>query len=347
MTEFKKFGKRDIRFTQVSVFGSLACSTPSVRGEQMQGEDYPANLLEFEGRFQSDANCRAYLEKVRWPNGFVCPQCGNMRGWRTGRQGLWECADCHHQTTVTAGTIFERTRKPLRLWFLAMWFIVSEKNGISAMGLQRQLGFKRYETVWTWLHKLRRAMVRPGRDRLSGRLEVDETYVGGVAEGRRGRGAENKHIVVIAAEEDGSGIGRIRMQRVDDVSQTSLLPFIQEAVEPGAVIHTDGWKAYGKLSKIGYQHEVTVVSRTEELASELLPRVHRVASLLKRWLLGTHQGAVGGNHLDYYLDEFTFRFNRRTSRKRGKLFYRLVQQAVQVDPVTWGTVAAGNKIQPE
>lgn len=313
----------------------------------MEAEDYPANLLEFEQRFQTDVDCRAYLEKLRWPKGFRCPQCGHERGWRTGRQGLWECAVCHRQTTVTAGTIFEGTRKPLRLWFLAMWFIVSEKNGISAMGLQRQLGFQRYETVWTWLHKLRRAMVRPGRDRLSGNIEADETYVGGAAEGKRGRGAENKHIVVIAAEENGAGIGRIRMRRVDDVSHTSLLPFIQEAVEPGSVIHTDGWKAYGKLPKLSYQHEVSIINRSEELASELMPRVHRVASHLKRWLLGTHQGAVGGNHLDYYLDEFTFRFNRRKSRKRGKLFYRLVQQAVQVDPVTWETVAAGYAPQPE
>lgn len=305
--------------------------------------DYPANLVEFEDWFRTEAECRSYLETIRWPDGFRCPQCHDASGWRTGRSGLWECANCRHQTTVTAGTIFEGTRKPMRLWFLAMWLIVSEKNGISAKGLQRQLGFSRYETVWTWLHKLRRAMVRPGRDLLSGSLEIDETYVGGIAKGKRGRGADKKHIVVVAAEESGTGIGRIRLRRVDDVSQASLLPFIQEVVQPGAVIHTDGWKAYGRLPKVGYTHEVTVVSRREELASELLPRVHRVASLLKRWLLGTHQGAVGGTHLDYYLDEFTFRFNRRTSRHRGKLFYRLVQQAVQVDPVTWKTVATGNQ----
>lgn len=309
----------------------------------MEVEDYPANLLEFEQRFPTDADCRAYLEKLRWPNGFRCPACGNESAWPTGRHGLWECATCHQQTTVTAGTIFEGTRKPLRLWFLAMWFITNAKNGISALGLQRQLGFQRYETVWTWLHKLRRAMVRPGRDRLSGRLEVDETYVGGEATGVRGRGAEKKHIVVIAAEEDGSGIGRIRLRRIEDVSENSLLPFVQEAVEPESVIHTDGWQAYGKLSQMGYEHEVTKLSQSEGLASELMPRVHRVASLLKRWLLGTHQGAVGGKHLDYYLDEFTFRFNRRKSRKRGKLFFRLVQQAVQIEPVSWRTVAAGQR----
>jgi transposase-like protein len=304
--------------------------------------EYPTNLIEFEDWFRTNEQCRDYLEKIRWPDGFRCPRCGFPSGWKTGRSGLWECADCSHQTTVTAGTILERTRKPLRLWFLAMWLIVSEKNGISAKGLQRQLGLTRYETVWTWLHKLRRAMVRPGRDLLSGTVEIDETYVGGKAEGKRGRGADKKHIVVIAAEEDGNGIGRIRLRRVNDVSQNSLLPFIEGAVESKAVIHTDGWKAYRPLSNLGYTHQITVISRREELASELLPRVHRVASLLKRWLLGTHQGAVGGTHLDYYLDEFTFRFNRRTSRHRGKLFYRLVQQAMQVDPVTWETIASGN-----
>jgi transposase-like protein len=309
----------------------------------VEAEDYPANLIEFGRRFQTDEDCRAYLESLRWPNGFRCPKCEMDRGWSTGREGLWECAACHRQTTVTAGTLFEGTRKPLQLWFLAMWLITSEKNGISALGLQRQLGFQRYETIWTWLHKLCRAMVRPGRDRLSGRIEVDETYVGGEGEGIRGRGAMKKYIVVIAAEEDGSGIGRIRLRRVGDVSHKSLLPVVQEVAEPGSLIHTDGWKAYNNLPKIGYQHEVTIISRSEELASELMPRVHRVASLLKRWFLGTHQGSVGGGHLDYYLDEFTFRFNRRKSRKRGKLFYRLVQQAVQIDPVTWKTVAAGTE----
>jgi len=306
-------------------------------------EDYPGNLVEFSERFTSDDACRAYLERIRWPDGFRCPACGGTRAWPTGRLGLRECGGCHHQTSVTAGTIFEGTRKPLRLWFLAMWLITSEKNGISALGLQRELGFTRYETVWTWLHKLRRAMVRPGRDRLSGCVEVDETYLGGEEEGLRGREVEKKFIVAIAVEEDGEGMGRIRLRRVEDVSGRSLLSFVQEAVQPGSVVHTDGWSGYANLARHGYQHEVTNISRSEELAHELLPRVHRVAALLKRWLLGTHQGAVGKYHLDYYLDEFTFRFNRRTSNQRGKLFYRLVQQAVQVDPVSWAEVAAGQR----
>jgi len=222
-----------------------------------------------------------------------------------------------------------------------MWLVTAEKNGISAMGLQRELGFSRYETAWTWLHKLRRAMVRPGRDRLSGLVEIDETYVGGSEKGLRGRGAEKKHIVVIAAEEKPEGIGRIRLRRVPSASGKSLLSFIQDVVEPGSTIRTDGWQGYNRLSSLDYNHDVVNVSRSEEMASELLPHVHRIASLLKRWLLGTHQGTVGGKHLDYYLDEFTFRFNRRKSRERGKLFYRLVQQAMQVDPISWTNIASG------
>ena len=179
---------------------------------------------------------------------------------------------------------------------------------------------------------MRRAMVRPGRDLLAGTVEVDESYWGGLNEGRRGRNLKNKALIAVAAQEDGRGIGRIRMKRIEDASSESLLPFVEECIEPGSVVHTDGWPAYSGLAKEGYVHQVTVVSRHKQSASELMPRVHRVMSLLKRWLLGTHQGAVSHKHLDYYLDEFTFRFNRRKSKSRGKLFYRLVQQAVAVDP---------------
>lgn len=307
----------------------------------MRGPDeYPANLVEFIDWFPSDEACLEYLEVVRWPNGFRCPRCGTEPFWPVGRKALKECAGCHHQASATAGTIFDGTRKSLRLWFLTMWLVTAEKNGISAMGLQRELGFSRYETAWTWLHKLRRAMVRPGRDRLSGLVEIDETYVGGNAEGPRGRGSERKCIVVVAAEEKPEGIGRIRLRRIPDASGRSLLPFVQDVVEAGSTIRTDGWTGYNRLEKLGYNHDVVNLSRSEELANELLPHVHRVASLLKRWLLGTHQGTIGGKHLDYYLDEFTFRFNRRKSRERGKLFHRLVQQSVQVDPVSWTHIAS-------
>jgi transposase-like protein len=222
-----------------------------------------------------------------------------------------------------------------------MWWVAAQKNGASALGLQRVLGLKSYRTAWTWLHKLRRAMVRPGRDRLAGTVEIDETYLGGVEKGVRGRQVEAKTLIVVAAQEDGGGIGRIRLRQIADASAASLIPFIQHSVEPGSVIHTDGWLGYEPLEKNGYRHSVTVLRGRERSPSELMPRVHRVVSLLKRWLLGTHQGAVSHKHLDYYLDEFTFRFNRRRSRSRGKLFFRLVQQAVNIEPVPYARIVRG------
>lgn len=295
-------------------------------------EDYPRTVMELETRFSTEEACRLYLFRLRWPDGYRCPRCPGIRCWPTKR-GLFMCAACGKHASVTAGTIFDRTRTPLPVWFRAIWWIVTQKNGASALGLQRVLGLGSYETAWTWLHKIRRAMVRPGRDRLDGRVEIDETYLGGLEEGVHGRETFKKALVVVAAQEDGRGIGRIRMQRIPDASAKSLLPFVKSAVEPASVIHTDGWPGYAGLEAKGYGHEVTVMSRSKSSASDLLPRVHRVASLLKRWILGTHQGAVSSEHLDGYLDEFTFRFNRRTSRSRGKLFYRLLQNAMVVEPV--------------
>jgi len=300
-------------------------------------DDYPRNMSELEARFSSEEACRAYLLQVRWPEGFRCPRCGGGKAWPF-RSVRLECGDCGHQTSVTAGTIFQDTRKPLVQWFRAMWWVTSQKNGASALGLQRVLGLGSYKTAWTWLHKLRRAMVRPGRDRLTGRIEIDETFVGGLEEGVRGRQTETKALVVIAVEEGDTGIGRIRMRRIADASAESLESFIAENIELGSVIHTDGWPSYGGVAAKGYTHQVTVLTHKKQSASELLPLVHLVASLLKRWLLGTHQGAVSCEHLDYYLDEFTFRFNRRNSKSRGKLFYRLVQQAVAVEPVPYKAI---------
>jgi transposase-like protein len=219
------------------------------------------------------------------------------------------------------------------MWFWAIWWVTSQKNGASAKGLQRILGLGSYETAWTWLHKLRRAMVRPGRDRLAGLVEVDETYIGGEKPGKRGRGAEGKALVLIAAQMDGKRIGRVRLRRIPDASGESLDPAVQEAVEPGSVVRTDGWVGYNNLDNLGYLREI--VRKDADVGDNLLPFCNTVASLLKRWLLGTHHGAVSHEHLDYYLDEYTFRFNRRTSRYRGKLFYRLIQQAVAIDPVPY------------
>jgi transposase-like protein len=225
-----------------------------------------------------------------------------------------------------------------------MWYVTTLKTGASALGLQRILGQGSYETTWTWLHKLRRAMVRPGRERLRGRVEVDETYWGAPESGAvAGRMIENKAVIVVAAEEDGAGIGRVRMGCVDNARRKSLEPFITAAIEPGSTIHTDGWYGYRRLPEKGYRHEISILTGRRESASELLPRVHRVISLLKTWLAGTHHGAVSHKHLDYYLDEFTFRFNRRKSVSRGKLFYRLVQQAMQVEPAPYSRIVGQSR----
>jgi transposase-like protein len=223
-----------------------------------------------------------------------------------------------------------------------MWHVTNQKHGVSALGLQRALGLGSYRTAWTWLHKLRHAMVRPGHDRLHGVVEVDETYIGGARSGKRGRGAEGKTLVMIAVEDKGTGIGRIRLQQIEDASGQSLTDAIKATIEPGSNIRTDGWRGYNSLKQHGYSHEIA--GRGDCIVGEnLLPLAHRIASLLKRWLTGTHQGAVQPSHLDYYLDEYTFRFNRRTSRSRGKLFYRLVQQALMVDPVEGKEIRGGKK----
>ena len=299
-------------------------------------EDYPRTLMEFESRFRTEEACLDYLARVRWPDGFVCPNCAGRKAWRTERS-LFHCAECGRQASVTAGTVFQGTRKPLQVWFRAMWWVTSQKNGASAKGLQQSLGLASYQTAWTWLHKLRRAMVRPGRDRLSGLVEVDETYVGG-REDAPGRGAVNKTLVAIAVEKQGRQLGRIRMAVVADGTRDELCGFVQACVELGSTGRTDGWQGYRDLKNRGYTHDRILQQRSTQEPSELLPGVHRIASLLKRWLLGTHQGAVSAAHLPYYLDEFTFRFNRRKSKYRGKLFYRLVEQAVAIEPTPYKNV---------
>ena len=293
-------------------------------------EDYPRTLIDFERRFSDESACRAYLFTLRWPEGFVCPACGGCLGLAI-RRDLWRCMRCRREVSVTSGTILQDSKLPLALWFRAMWQVTSQKNGISALGLQRELGLGSYKTAWAMLHKLRRAMVRPGRERLQGLVEVDETYWGGEEAGVRGRQTVAKALIMVAAEADGRGIGRIRLRHVPDTSRAALHGFIAEAIEPGSAVQTDGLQAYRDLK--GYSHDRLVQRHQPADTEHLLPRAHRVVSLLKRWLLGAHQGAIGNEHLDDYLDEFTFRFNRPKSASRGKLFYRLARQTVEVDPV--------------
>lgn len=296
-------------------------------------KEYPETLLEFEHWFRTEESCREYLIGLRWPHGFRCPACGGSKAWVSRRLFL-HCARCRKDVSVTAGTVFHRTRIPLRAWFRAAWWLTNQKNGINALGLQRLLGLGSYETAWACLHKLRRAMVRPGRERLCGDVEVDEAFIGGVRRGSRGK--LNKIPVAIAAEIRGTGIGRVRLKRLISITTRGLQDFVEEAVDPGSRLVTDGWPAYRALRQHGYEHSPTTLDgHGKEAASAILPRVHRIASLLKRWLLGTYQGRITAKRLDRYLDEFAFRFNRRGSDRRGMLFYRLMQQCVAIAPGTY------------
>jgi transposase-like protein len=308
------------------------------------GRDYPRTLREFNDWFPDEAACGAYLARLRWPDTFVCPRCGGTRAWWLS-EGRFRCAGCRGKTSVTAGTIFADTRLPLKTWFAACWYVTSQKPGVSALGLRRVLGLGSYETAWSLLHKLRRAMVGPGRDRLAGEVEVDESYVGGPVPGKRGRGALGKAIAVIAVEVRPRGAcGRARLTRIPNCSQEVLSDFVCSAVGPGAVVYTDHWSGYNGLGEAGFTHHPTNISASGDPAHVAMPRVHRVASLLKRWLLGTHHGGIRVRHLDFYLDEWTFRFNRRHSRSRGMLFYRLLEQAVQIDHVPVAQIIGGHPL---
>jgi len=302
---------------------------------------------EFVKQFSTEEQCRGYLFQLRWPNGFECPNCkGNNYGIVSKKQ-YW-CTSCKYKVSVTAGTIFQDTRSPLRTWFTAIWWITTQKYGASAEGLQQVLGLGSYETAWTWLHKIRKAMVRSDRKKLSGLVEVDETYIGGEEHsGSTGRGTGNKVLVAIAVELKEFGnqkkqglrkIGRVRLSVINDASGKSLKPFVTQNIENGSEIITDGWAGYSFVKSSGYTHTVFVQSKKKKDDENQLPHVHLVISLLKRWLLGTHQGAVSDKHMQSYLEEYTFRFNRRNAAKRGLLFYRLLEGAVMCDPVTYGDI---------
>ena len=303
------------------------------------GKHYPRSVGELHSWFPTDSDCLDYLEWLRWPRGFVCPKCENGNGWRLG-DVRHMCSACGKRVSVTAGTIFDRTRTPLTVWFTACWLFATGKDGISALSLKRTLEIGSYQTAWMMLHRLRSVLVRPGRDRLAGTVEVDETYIGGQEPGLRGGRARGKKVLVGIAIEllEPKGFGRCRMGPLPNASGPVLDGFVTDCVEPGAKVITDGWQGYRGLEKLGYFHE----PRSQRAArargddpGELLPGVHRVASLAKRWLLGTHQGAVETAHLASYLDEFVFRFNRRTSRSRGMLFYRVLELAVLHAPVRY------------
>lgn len=296
----------------------------------------------FNERFSTEKQCREYLYALRFPDGFVCPKCGNWKAWTIGSL-LYECSSCGRQTSVIAGTIFQDTRKPLTSWFAAIWWITTQKYGANAKGLQQILGLNSYQTAWTWLHKIRKAMINPHRKKLSGTVEIDETYIGGKSAGKRGRGSENKVLVSVATEIDGKKLGRIRIAVISDASGDSLHGFIQENIEAGSSLITDGWSGYSGIEEKGFSRKIHVQSKTDK-DDELLPHVHLIVSLLKRWLMGTHQGAVRPKHIQAYLDEYVFRFNRRTSAKRGLLFYRLLENAMITEPITYSDLTEGDKM---
>ena len=295
---------------------------------------YPESMTDLMVRFFDEQSCKEHLAKLKWSKGFVCPKCGATKCWETKRD-FKICSDCQYQQSLFAGTIFQGSRLPLSIWFQAIWWFTNLKNGASALGLQRTLGLSRHETAWWMLHKLRIAMVRPDRDQLSGEVEVDEGYFGGTG---------NKHLVGVAAEVRGSRIGRIRMQSIKDRSGPAPQEFVKQHIMPGATIVTDGLKSYCGVEKRGYSHKPLrkpyFWEDQDPDDDRLLPRVHKVISLAKRWTLGTYQGSIEPKYFDAYLNEFAFRFNRRTSKSRGLLFYRLLENAVAVKPVPQNKIKA-------
>ena len=298
-------------------------------------KEFPGTVLEFEHRFRTKDACREYLTKLRWPDGVSCPRGHSKGAWRTAR-GLFRCRECKHAASLTAGTIFQDSRLPLRAWFRAAWWMTNQKSGLSALGLQRLLGLGSYETAWTCLHKLRRAMVRLGREQLRGPVEVDELLLGGPRRLRR-----DKICVFVAAEIRKDAIGRIRLKRLPNDTEGSIVGAVRELIAPGALLLSDGAHAYKHTVPHGYLHHRTVVDgKTKKESALTHPRVHRVSSLLKRWLNSVHQGRPSKKQIDHYLDEFVFRFNRRTSPQRGMLFYRLLQQAVQTPPEPYRKIIA-------
>ena len=307
----------------------------------MFGDDFPKTLPEFEERFCDDKACRGYLYKLKWPDGFICPRCGNIKFWWTSKNKL-HCTACGHQTSVTVGTILENTKKPLTLWFRAIFLTAFQKSGINAVNLQNMLGLGSYTTAWSWLQKIRRSMVRENREKLGAEtkeIQVDEAYIGGKKEGKRGRGAAGKTPVAVAVEiNNPKGIGRVRMNVINNCGAYELSAFLMENVETGTVVLSDNWRGYNLIELAGFTRDIV-----EDVKKDL-KCVHLVISLFKRWVLGTLQGGIGKKHLQYYIDEFVFRFNRRTSKCRAKVFHRLLEQVVATAATTYNQIIGKKKV---
>jgi transposase-like protein len=304
-------------------------------------KEYPDTIREFFHMFPDEKTCLNYLIDLRWPTGYQCPACHQASTpWHESRNRL-ACPRCRHKVTVTAGSIFDKTRTPLTTWLEAAWHVTTAKNGLSAKTLERTIGTS-YHVAWMMLQRFRVAMVNSERTALTGTVEVDETFVGGEEHGgKRGRGTD-KDIVVIAVEvKDGKGFGRTRMRHIPDASEASLRPFIRDSLSSDATLVTDAWRGYNNVSDDGYTREIKNLSDSDDCAHVHMPGVHRLASLLKRWILGTHQGSVSGRHLQAYLEEYTFRFNRRNARSRGLVFKRLIEHSLLTKPITQADIVGG------
>jgi transposase-like protein len=285
--------------------------------------DFPRTATEFEKRFATEEDCRAYWIEARWGGKPACARCGSTRVWTIRSGTTFECADCDHQTSLTAGTLLEKTRKPLKMWFRAVFEISTRRTGISAMDLMRIMGFGSYKTAWAWLHKLRAALVRPEREPLGPFVQMDEALVGG-------KGGPHKELVLVAAEAG----GRVRLAHAETNDKATLKRFADGQIAPDARVTTDGLASYDGDSLGGRPFERMVQSKAERREGDALQVCHWTISLLKRWLLGTHAGAVGPKHLQAYLDEFAFRHNRRKTNGVGRIAARVIERLVARPPLT-------------
>ncbi|MGM9474194.1 IS1595 family transposase [Pseudarthrobacter sp. YS3] len=302
---------------------------------------FPRTILEFQARFADEQACLDYLFQCRWTEGFVCPRCKGRAAWPVATRKIWQCTACDYQVSMTAGTVLHKTHTPLHLWFWAAYLMTTGTPGISAVQLQRQLGLSRYQTAWTMLHKLRRAMTNPDRTLLAREVEVDECEVGGREPGRRsGRSLTAKAAeVIVAVEVRGQGSGRVRMKVIHDASGETLCGFVTHTVEPGAIVHTDGWTGYAPLARNGYDHRPRSqrAAKREGNTDPVMPRVHRAISNFKSWLRGTHR-SVSSEHLQAYMDEFTFRYNRRGTPMAA--FQTLLGLETRQEPATYHQIVA-------
>ena len=314
-------------------------------GKFVAGRDYPRSFAQMRAWFDEDWKCLDYLDWLRWPDGFVCPHCASVVGWRLA-DSRWKCGGCDRKVSATAGSIFHRTRTPLTVWFATAWRMVGDKVGVSATQVQHEMEMGSYQTAWMMLHRYRSVMVRPGQDRLRGDVEVGGPFLGGPEPGIPGRGALGKVLFAGAVERGQGRFGRARLGILPDASTVSLGAFLDANVEPGSHVITDGWAAYPAATRDQYEHAGTSVAASGLAAHEVPPAVHRVFSLVKRWLMGTMQGSVSPEHLQAYFDEWVFRFNRRHSRSRGLLFHTLLLQAVEGKPTTYKSMRKTGRTRP-